>query len=247
MSAPRVLCPDVDPPEVTLPADEAHHVVHVLRLEAGDPLVVFDGAGHEWDARIVVASKHEVIVQIEQGRTPVMEPVTRVTLAVGLLKGQAMDEVVRDATALGVASIVPMMTAHCVVPKRARGDDAIDRWQRVSVASAKQCGRAMLPTFTAVTPFMEVLRAPSDLKLICLEPEFPGVGIETLPLTTPYSATLLIGPEGGWSSGEVAAARLAGYRGIQLGALTLRAELAPTVALSYLWSALNFSKVADRS
>lgn len=242
MSAPRVLVPFVDPPEVTLPADEAHHVVHVLRLEAGDPVIVFDGVGHEWDARIVIASKHEVTVEIEQGRTPVMEPATRVTLAIGLLKGQAMDEVVRDATALGVAAIVPMLTAHCAVPKRARGEDApdkIERWQRIAVSSAKQCGRAMLPTFTAVTPFMDVLRAPSELRLICLEPEFPGVGLETLPLTAPYSATLLIGPEGGWSSGEVAAARLAGYRGIQLGALTLRAELAPTVALSHLWSALS--------
>jgi 16S rRNA (uracil1498-N3)-methyltransferase len=233
--------PDVDPPEVTLPADEAHHVSHVLRLEAGDPLIVFDGVGHEWDARIVVASKREVIVEIVQGRTPVIEPATRVTLAIGLLKGSAMDEVVRDATALGVASIVPMMTAHCVVPKRARGDDAIERWQRIAVASAKQCGRAMLPMFSEVTPFMDVLRMPADLKLICLEPVFPGVGPEGIPAAAPYSATVMVGPEGGWSSGEVAAARLAGYRGFQMGALTLRAELAPTVALSQLWAAINRS------
>lgn len=242
---PRVLVPDVDPPEVTLPPEEAHHVSHVLRLEVGDPLIVFDGAGHEWDARIVEVSKHEVIVAIEQGRTPVMEPATRVTLAIGLLKGQAMDEVVRDATALGVAAIVPMITAHCAVPKRARGDetaDKIERWQRIAVASAKQCGRAMLPTFSAVTPFMEVLRIPAKLKLICLEPVFPGVGLETMPITVPYAATVMIGPEGGWSSGEVAAARLAGYRGLQLGALTLRAELAPTVALSQLWAALSVAR-----
>lgn len=249
MSAPRVLVPDVDPLEVTLPAEEAHHVAHVLRLEAGDPLIVFDGAGHEWDARIVAVSKREVVVAIEQGRTPVMEPATRVTLAIGLLKGQAMDEVVRDATALGVASIVPMSTAHCAVPKRARGDDTpdkIERWQRIAVASAKQCGRAMLPTFSAVTPFMDVLRTPAELKLICLEPVFPGVGIETTPMAMPYSAVVLVGPEGGWSSGEVAAARLAGFRGLQLGALTLRAELAPTVALSQLWAALSLSDAPDR-
>ena len=239
MSTPRVLVPDVDPPEVTLPAEEAHHVVQVLRLEVGDPVIVFDGAGREWDARLTVVSKREVLASIEQGRTPVLEPATRVTLAIGLLKGHAMDEVVRDATALGVASIVPMMTAHCVVPKRARGDDAILRWQRIAIASAKQCGRATLPSFSDVTPFMDVLRTPADLKLICLEPVFPGVGPETIPAATPYSVMLMVGPEGGWSSGEVAAARIAGYRGLQLGALTLRAELAPTVALSQLWAALS--------
>jgi len=221
VSAPRVLVPDVDPPEVTLPAEEAHHVAQVLRLEAGDPLVVFDGAGHEWDARIVVVSKREVVVRIEQARTPVSEPATRVTLAIGVLKGQAMDEVVRDATALGVAAIVPMITAHCVVPKRARGDDAIDRWQRIAVASAKQCGRAMLPSLSAVTPFHEVLRAPAELRLICLEPVFPGAGVVAMPVAAPRDVMLLVGPEGGWSSSEVAAAQLAGYRGMQMGALTL--------------------------
>lgn len=245
MSAPRVLVPDVALPEVTLPADEAHHVTHVLRLEAGDPVIVFDGAGHEWDARLIVANKREVIVGIEQGRTPVLEPATRVTLAIGLLKGSAMDEVVRDATALGVSAIVPMLTAHCAVPKRARGDEGlerIERWQRIAVSSAKQCGRAMLPTFTTVTPFMDVLRAQSDLKLICLEPEFPGVGLDADLAAMPHSAIVLVGPEGGWSPGEVAAARLAGYRGLQLAPLTLRAELAPTVALSQLWAALGRTK-----
>jgi len=240
-----VLVPVVDPPEVTLPAEEAHHVAQVLRLEPGDPLVIFDGAGHEWDARIVAVSKRAVVARIEQARTPVSEWATRVTLGIGVLKGQAMDEVVRDATALGVAAIVPMMTAHCVVPKRARGDDAIDRWQRIAVASAKQCGRATLPSISAVTPFIEVLRAPAELRLICLEPVFPGAGLAAMP-APPRDVTLLVGPEGGWSSAEVAAAQLAGYRGMQMGALTLRAELAPTVALSQLWAAINSGNAADR-
>jgi 16S rRNA (uracil1498-N3)-methyltransferase len=242
-----VLVPDVDPPEVILPPEEAHHIAHVLRLEAGDPLIVFDGAGHEWDARIVAVSKREVVVTIEQGRTPVIESATRVTLAIGLLKGSAMDDVVRDATALGVAAIVPMITAHCAIPKRARGDDAITRWERIAVASAKQCGRAMLPAFSAVTPFMDIVRMPADLRLICLEPVYPGAGPHIIPATEPYSALMLVGPEGGWSSGEVAAAKLAGFHGWQLGPLTLRAELAPTVALSQLRAALSLRDAAERT
>lgn len=238
MSAPRVLIPDVEPPEVTLPADEAHHVAQVMRLEAGDPIVVFDGAGHEWDARLVSVAKRAVTARILQARTPVPEPATRVTLAIGLLKGDAMDEVVRDATALGVAAIIPMITAHCAVPKRARGDDAIARWMRVAVSSAKQCGRATLPELRAPSPFLDVLRMAADVKLICLEPVFPGTGLPAVAVA-PRTTLLLIGPEGGWSRDEVASARLAGYQGLQLGPLTLRAELAPTVALSQLWATLS--------
>ncbi len=237
VSLPRVLIPDVTLPEITLPADEAHHVRQVLRFEMGDPLIVFDGAGHEWDARITAVTKRDVVLTILGDRMPAPEPPMLVTLAVGLLKGQAMDEVVRDATALGVAAIVPMITAHCVVPKRARGDEAIERWQRIAVASAKQCGRAKLPEITAVTTFADVLLMPADLRLICLEPVFSGTA-PSLP-STPRSAMLLVGPEGGWSENEVALARSGGYQNWQLGPLTLRAELAPTVALSQLWAAVN--------
>ena len=112
---------------VTLPVDEAHHVLHVLRLEGGDPVIVFDGRGGEWDGSVMSADKDGVIVQILDERTPVAEPTLKVTLAVGLLKGSNFDDIVRDATALGVTDIVPMQTAHCVVPKKARGEDAIAR------------------------------------------------------------------------------------------------------------------------
>ena len=235
---PRVLVPHVTGSAVQLPSDEAHHVVRVLRLEGGDPVVVFDGRGGEWDALVMTANKDEVFVQILQDREPVPEPVLRVTLAIGLLKGNALDDVVRDATALGVAEIVPMMTAHCVVPKKARGEEAIARWDRVAVAAAKQCGRSTLPVIRDTTPFMDVLRTPADLRLICLEPIFPGAEMTVVPATA-RTATLLIGPEGGWSTTEVATARLAGYQGLQLGPRVLRAELAPVVALSQLWASLS--------
>lgn len=232
------MIPDVAASVVELPDDEAHHVSHVLRLESGDAVIVFDGRGGEWDAQLESMSKRGVTAAILQTRTPVAEPHTRVILAIGLLKGTSMDDVVRDATALGVAAIVPMITAHCVVPKRARGEEAVDRWRRVAIAAAKQCGRATLPEFTQPISFIEVLRTPADLRLMCVEPEFPGQGFAAVA-ATPSTAVVLVGPEGGWSSEEVAAARLGGYRALQLGPLVLRAELAPTVALSQLWAVLK--------
>lgn len=107
-----MLVPVVAGSAVQLSADEAHHVLRVLRLEGGDPLIVFDGRGGEWDALVMTAGKDAVVVQILQDRTPIPEPALCVTLAIGLLKGNALDEVVRDATALGVTDIIPMMTSH---------------------------------------------------------------------------------------------------------------------------------------
>ena len=235
-----MLVPVVAGSAVQLSADEAHHVLRVLRLEGGDPLIVFDGRGGEWDALVMTAGKDAVVVQILQDRTPIPEPALCVTLAIGLLKGNALDEVVRDATALGVTDIIPMMTSHCVVPKKARGEEAIGRWDRIAVAAAKQCGRATLPVIHDTTLFIDVIRRPADVRVMCLEPVYPGS--EKLSVTSSAgTATLLVGPEGGWSSTEVATARLAGYQGLQLGPRVLRAELAPTVALSRLWAAVSAS------
>lgn len=233
-----MLVPVVSGSAVQLSPDEAHHVTRVLRLEGGDPIVVFDGVGGEWDASVMTADKQGVFVQILGERAPIPEPALRVTLGVGLLKGNALDDVISDATALGVAEIVPMMTAHCVVPKRARGEEAIARWDRLAVAAAKQCGRSTLPLIRDTTPLIDLLRQPADLRMICLEPSFPGSEKLVIPPTA-RTATLLVGPEGGWSSTEVATARLAGYVGFQLGPRVLRAELAPTVAISQLWALLN--------
>lgn len=209
-----------------------------MRLEPGDAVIVFDGRGAEWHARLTSVGKRVVRAEILKPRTPAPEPYTQVTLAIGLLKGDAMDDVVRDGTALGVAEFAPMLTDHCVVPRKARGEEAIARWERVAVASAKQCGRATLPTFRPVTPYSEAIGTPAELRAICVEPMHTGWQSTERP-ASPRTAVLLVGPEGGWSRAEIELARGAGYQPWHLGELTLRAALAPTVALSQLWAWLR--------
>lgn len=241
MIAPRVYVPDVTDATVAidatcvLPDVEAHHIARVMRLTTGDPIIVFNGRGASWDAEIIAAGKRTVSARVT-GRRPAAPPApARLTLAVGLLKGDAMDDVVRDATALGVAEIVPMATAHAVVPKRARGADAITRWQRIAVASAKQCGQTWLPAITSVTDLQVVVGRSDSTKLMCVEPALGGAEVAAIASD---AVTILIGPEGGWSVDEVAAARAAGCHLVTLGPLTLRAELAPVVAITRVWSAL---------
>ena len=111
----RVHAAGAEPPSVLVTGDEAHHLTHVLRLSAGDDVAVFDGQGHEWLGRITSAVRSGVTIDLEHERTPVAEPSVHLTLAVAVLKGTQLDDVVRDATMLGASAIVPFVSAHVAV------------------------------------------------------------------------------------------------------------------------------------
>jgi 16S rRNA (uracil1498-N3)-methyltransferase len=178
-----------------------------------------------------------VHVRIERAVTPAAEPPVRVTLCAGILGKDQMDAVMRDATMLGVTAIVPMISAHVTVGKAAtRNASAVARWQRVVVSSVKQCGRAVVPEVLPPATFDAVLAdaARGDL-LICVEPALATDAAASRP-ERPAAARLLIGPEGGWSPEEVAAARRQGAVTLSLGPRRLRAETAPVVALTALWT-----------
>jgi 16S rRNA (uracil1498-N3)-methyltransferase len=227
-----------DATAVTLPDDESHHLARVLRLTPGAEVAVFDGIGHEWTARISAVTRHSASLDLIAPRTPAPEPPVHVTLAVGWLKGDQMDTVVRDATMLGVAAIRPIVSEHIDVGERARrAGGPVDRWRRVALASVKQCGRAVVP---AILPAADLAAAmgesAADVQIMCVEPAQAGADRPPLP-ARPSRAVLYVGPEGGWSAGEIADAAACRLVTLSLGPRTLRAETAPTVALSVLWAA----------
>ena len=206
---PRFLANDLDPASNTasLSAEEAHHLTHVLRLRFGDEIAVFDGNGREYRARIERVNRDGVHVHLleEIGAAP--EPVVRLTLAQAVLKGNKMEDVVRDATMMGVAAIEPIVTAHTTVRMKALTEgQAADRWRRIAVASAKQCRRAVLPVIGNGTPFDEwVVQDTAEMRLMLVE---PTVSVEGHPVAIvqgqrPGSATLTVGPEGGWAPEEI--------------------------------------------
>jgi 16S rRNA (uracil1498-N3)-methyltransferase len=241
MSLPRFFAPAPDERErlAKLSPDETRHLLYVLRLGVGDAVSVFDGRGHEWLGRVAVTSRESATIELGAAVDPIAEPPVQVTLAVGLLKGDQMDSVVRDATMLGVAVIAPMTTAHVSVAGPGRRSDAAGkRWRRVAIASAKQCGRATVPEIAPVARFEETLaKGAAGTTIMCIEPARAAGGPGSLAGAPPGEALLLIGPEGGWAESEIEQAVYAGARLMHLGPRTLRAEAAPTVALSVLWSA----------
>ncbi len=239
MRGPRFFAPSASDPQVTLGPDESHHLVHVLRLGVGATVSVFDGRGGEWAAEVAAVGKRDVRLDRRDPIVPVGEPPVRVVLGVGLLKGDHMDEVVRDATMLGVQAIAPCVSDHVVVPSRIwRGEAALGRWRRVAIASARQCGRAVVPAIEPAVSFDELLdRANVDVRLVAVEPGAPGAAtVEPASLGKPSAALALVGPEGGWSAAEIDRARARGATLVRLGPRTLRADAAPTVLLAALWT-----------
>jgi 16S rRNA (uracil1498-N3)-methyltransferase len=238
VSRHRCYAPDAASAHVELSPDEAHHLTHVLRAGPGTDVIVFDGHGHEWDARVASTERRRVVVELLAPRVPVVEPMFAVTLAAGLLKGDQMNTVVRDATALGAAAIQPFVSAHVAVPERAWRDRSADRWRRIAVSSAKQCGRSVVPAIGDIVRLPAVLAAHASATIVlCVEPARPGASAAIpRPGLTGADVLLCIGPEGGWAPDEIADARDRGAHLWGLGPRVLRAEIAPTVALSALWA-----------
>ena len=214
---------------------------------------VFDGAGREWSGAVHEAGARQVTVTIGTEIAAVAEPPVAVRLAIGLLKGDQMDTVVREATMLGAAAILPLVSARVVAPARARVDAARERWRRVAVQAAKQCGRAVVPDIDAPLTFDALLLDDSfDARVMLAEPAtgegapaaqsaIPTIAAMAHPDRAPR-ALVLIGPEGGWTSGEVLAALARGVHLLRLGPRTLKAETAPTVALTALWERWGWSE-----
>jgi len=239
---PRFYAPSLDLAAggVTLPPEEASHLTRVLRLSVGADVAVFDGRGVEFRARVARAARDRVTLTLVERVTPAAEPAVRLALVQGVLKSDAMDDVVRDAVMMGVSRIDPVITSHMAVKESVVSSGRLmDRWHRVVVASAKQCRRATVPVVSEAVPFDDWLRTSRDeLRLIFVEPaalQGGEVGMRSLlNRSRPPSAALLVGPEGGWSPDERRQAEAAGCLPVSIGALTLRADAVPVAAIALL-------------
>ncbi len=243
---PRVYVPDLPPQGHTaaLSADEAHHVSRVLRLGTGAVLRAFDGRGREHEAGVELAGKGGVIIRIGPAVTAAPEPQIAVTLVQAVLKSDQTDAVVRDATMLGIAGFVPLVAARTETTlARLRQQQRVARWTRIAVASAKQCGRAVLPVVSDPMAFEAAVASCVPPAIVLVEPRaaWPGGArrlreVARAQTHAPARASIVVGPEGGWTDQELVAAAEAGWVGATLGGRTLRADAAAAVALSVLLS-----------
>lgn len=223
---------------VIFDAEETRHLARVLRLAPGDVVQVVDGRGAELTVRLESVEGRSAAGTILARSSPLTESPLVVTLAQGVPKGDKMEWIVRTATELGVARIVPLLTERTVVRlEPGRWRDRARRWQRVAKEAAKLCGRAVIPTVEAPRSIQEFAGADwaVDLALCLWEGERRGLR-EVLDRTAGQvaSALLVVGPEGGLARLEVETLETRGFKIAGLGPRILRTETAGPIGVALL-------------
>ena len=202
---------------------ESQHL-RVLRLGIGTEVRVFDGQGGEASATLVRLDEGGAMLELGEAVVNDRETPQPVTLAVALLKGDKLSDVVRAGTELGVTTFQLLQTRHADVPEI--GEQKLVRLRRIAAEASKQSRRAVTPEVLAPVP---LARLTLDGQGFLAHPGSPARLTETLDWHAPV--TLVSGPEGGFSDAEVAALTASGFTAITLGPRILRAETAPLALL----------------
>ncbi len=229
-----------DESNLRLEGDEFHHCVNVLRLQSGDPVVIFDGLGMEIQTSIKDISKKVAYLDLNN-QERIISPTrkTKIALAQAIPKGKNMDLIIEKGTELGVNHIYPFISERTII--RLNQSDSIkkqEKWQRVAIEACKQSGQNWLPKVEQPQKLLSMIDSlihEFDLVLIAsLQPAAKHLKQILLNRTTkhPESILILIGPEGDFTLSETAKAIGAGAESMTLGPITLRTETAAIYSLS---------------
>lgn len=222
------------------------HAVTVLRLGPGATVELADGTGRRCRGAITAVTDGTVTVQVtEETVTDGTADGPRITLYQGLAKPDKLELVLQKATELGVHRIVIFPAERSVTRlDRERGAERVKRWQKIVLEASRQCGRSAVPEVALAGSLAAALaEAVDDVRLLLWEDE-AETSLRTIlaPLPPPDTAAFIVGPEGGLSPAEAAAARQAGFASVTLGTRILRTEtasLALLAILQYLWGDLG--------
>ena len=241
---PRIHCPDLPAAGATVALGEAasRHLLRVLRLKPGAELRLFDGRGREHRARLTAGASKSAAAEVLDACDAAAESSLRIVLIQGVGRGDRMDLAIQKATELGVAAIVPVLSARSVVRLAgARAGRRLAHWQAVAIGACEQCGRATVPEIRPPAGLDAALAAlPGDVLRALPD---PGAAAAFADLPPPDAGlALLIGPEGGLEAAERRAAEAAGFRPVRLGPRILRTETAAIAAVTLaqgLWGDLG--------
>lgn len=211
--------------DVMLAEEETRHLRDVLRLKAGDEVLVFDGRGNEFRCSILeirkTSTELQVIAQVEPAAP---ESALDLTLAVSVYKSDKLDLVVQKAVELGVSRFSPLVTSRSEVKLR-DAEKRLDRWRKIALEATKQCERAKIMQIDNVGVFDDYIAAvDEDSGLLVMFSEKGGGG---LPEGSGVKKiTALVGPKGGWDDSEIELATNCGFAAVKLGSRIMRAETA---------------------
>ena len=212
--------------------EQSHYVTRVLRLQTGDRMILFDGSGSEWKAKIIDTKRNRLLLELEERATPDRESPINLTLIQSISRSQRMDLVMQKSTELGVTRIVPVFSTNTIVKmKEDKIEKKINHWRNILISASEQSGRTKIPDLISPIQLeIECLkRYKSDLSIF-----YDTTGKESYDANKPKDITAVIGPEGGFTEDEKQMAIDAGYMVMQSGPRLLRTETAPIMALSIL-------------
>ncbi len=237
-SGSRFYCPDKlgSGAEVRLSANTSHHAIRALRLAVGDPIVLFDGLGGEYQASICRIERDLVVARTGPFIDRSAESPVKLILAQGISSGERMDFTIQKAVELGVSVVRPLATERTVVKLTAeRAVRKIGHWRKLANAACEQCGRNRLVEIGEPQRFgdwvSQLPRDCGDNELRLLLSPHADTGLSELP-DQAGCITLLAGPEGGLSPSEVDTVQRWGFRSVRLGPRVLRTETAALAALA---------------
>ncbi len=215
----------------TLSGPEAHHLARVLRMKPGMPVSLFDGTGNSYEGIIESITEQSAVIIIHEQKK-ITRSGTAVHFAQALLSGKKMDLVVQKATELGIDSLHPFVSKYCTGKLE---KDKISRWERISLESCKQSGRAIPMKIHPPVEFSSIINSGCnfDSKLIFWEKE-KNHGPDIIAGGSTGRLICIIGAEGGFADEEVSLALNKGFNPVTLGSLTLRAETAAISAMAII-------------
>ena len=224
---------------IELPPVAAAHLAKVLRLRSGDGLILFAGDGREFAAAVESVRGTRVTAAVGDGREVDRESPLAATLVQCIPRGDRMDLIVQKATELGVARIVPVLSARSVVRLDAsQAASKAAHWRAVAVSACEQCGRNRLPVIEAPRPLLRYLGdSTSEGPRLLLEPESGCARRRGGARRT--AVEIAIGPEGGFAAEELEAFRVCDFRPVRLGPRVLRTETAAIAAITWLQSSFR--------
>ena len=217
--------------------DAAVRHIQARRLRRSDGLVLFDGKGGEYTARLDTLEKRRAQARIESFSPREAEPPVAVTLLQGISKGERMDYSVQKATELGVARIIPVISERCVVRlDTERWAKKQRHWQAVAVAACEQCGRNRIPPVDMPCGLDEALGQVDGLPGVIFDTEGDQAAQD---LARSTALATLIGPEGGLAPDEIQRVANLGWQRIRLGPRILRSDTAPVAALAVIQTVIG--------
>lgn len=220
--------------DLDLESEQSHYLGNVLRMAEGASLQVFNAESGEYRATISTLKKSKASIMIEQKIADYTAPPLKIHLILGISRGDRMDYAIQKSVELGVGSITPMYSEFGEV--RFKQADRLQRklqhWQRIAISAAEQCGRLDVPKIGEPKEFGHCLNRDADENTVLFEPD-ANESLQDIAINT--SVTVVVGPEGGFSTMELDAARQStNCHLVKLGPRVLRTETAPVVALSVI-------------